>query len=195
MRAVFLFTALLMLAGCARERFGLVMQTVKGVPARVAGAEVFVIKQEAEEALLAPARAAAAAKKKEVDEAFLPQIARLEASLSRVIGTAALGSTPVDGPVGGDKKRNTAMEALMAKQKEAFLARAVVRDTGFDALRKALTQPPVTTTKDDGAFTVKLSSNDVVLVLDAKTKTAWRVPADAFAGLTTFDEGRMMVFP
>jgi hypothetical protein len=183
------------LAGCARERSGIVTRAEGKNTLRVAGAEVFLVKDTAEAGLLAPAKAAAAAKDKEVNERLKPEIARAELALTRAIEAQSKlpeGKAP-NMELGGDEKRNAAMNALMAKQKEHYLARLEVNAAGFDALRRALTQAPVGVTTTDGAFTVTLKSDDVVLILDAKTKSVWRT--DPFNGTVTLDEGRRVVFP
>ncbi len=184
----------LVFAGCARERTGYVGRAEGKKTVNVAGAEIFVVKGEVVDELLAPAKAAAAAKKKEVEERFAPQIAKAEANLTKVMGAAQLkdGDLP---PAGADVKRNAAMEALMGKQKELYLARQAVWDVGFETLRRTLTQPPVGVTRADGMFTVKLKSSEVMLVLDAKTKIAWRADASEFDGPMNLDEARRVAFP
>lgn len=195
MRFLFLMLASLVVAGCARERSGIVTRVDGKNTLRVAGAEVFVVKDTAEAGLLAPAKEVAAAKAKEVNDRLKPQIARLEMGLTKAIDAQPKlpeGKAP-NQELGGDEKRNTAMEALMAKQKEFYLARLEVRAAGYDALRRSLTQAPVGVTTADGVFTVKLKSDDVILVLDAKSKSVWRT--DPFNGTITLDESHSVVFP
>lgn len=193
----FFFFALmgLALAGCARERSGIVTRNEGKVTLRVAGAEVFIVKDAAEVGLLAPAKEAAAKKNQEVSQRLQPEVMRLEGALTKAIEAQAKlpAGKEANLELGKDVRRNAAMEALMAKQKELYVARQEVGAVGFETLRRALTQAPVGVTTADGAFTVKIKADDVVLVLDAKSKTVWRT--DPFNGTITLDDGYRLGFP